>query len=728
MAAAAAGAGEPPPPAKRPRVEKRKAKDGEWYTEQDFISHYGGTAEWEAAAPRGARVAGDADMDIDLESAVAAIAQKTNENLVKINTYNSWATETQIRRDLTKKRPSVPSDKEPGEKSRLDAVLPGLVRIGKNPSKAIAYFSFATPEAKEAAIPILTTLKGKKSMFWEVMPVTELDLSHFERKNRDQVRRAHAQSDAKPRTIRDQCEPLHAVPYDEQLRQKEGNLRNTLRDIARNTAREYRGGWKEPSQIPPKWLAALPANAEVCELRCAPSQEKDWPRGIAGSPVTEGYRNKCEFTIGRGKDGDADQVGMLMGSFVEAKAHVATVEDLAIVPDAAKRIAKRLAGYVQTKPDGLRSYDKEVHAGFWRLLLVRLGRRADDGAPGAMAVVQANPTGVPEEALDRIRNGLKDLFQPWHDAREPGNGDPHIASLQLLWYAGKSNSCPEDAPREVLLGLPDIEATLSGMHFKVSPFSFFQINTGGMELVLRMISEFLQLDGMDGEKVLLDLCCGTGAIGICLAKHVRQVVGIDMVEAAIVDAKGNAERNSITNASFHCGRVENLIDSVLWEYKARSDFVAVVDPARGGLHQRVLRFLRECPGLKRFVYVSCEQSSLVRDCGLLLKPQSNSVKGLPFRMAQAAGVDLFPHTNRQEMVALFERIEEDDFVTAEEAKEWSGRGEAPAAAAPAAAAAPDAAAAAAAPASAAAPAAAAAAAATAAAATPAATVGEAPVE
>eukprot|EP00755_Sulcionema_specki_P037816 Sspe_Gene.109699::Locus_89864_Transcript_1_1_Confidence_1.000_Length_484::g.109699::m.109699 len=119
----------------------------------------------------------------ELNAAVANITEKVNENLIKAWTYNAWCTEAQIRKDIAKKRAQLAKEGKDVEDttkgqppSRLHTVLPGLVRIGKNPSAELAFLSFATPESRDAARPVLEQMKGKKGKFWELMEVTDHDL------------------------------------------------------------------------------------------------------------------------------------------------------------------------------------------------------------------------------------------------------------------------------------------------------------------------------------------------------------------------------------------------------------------------------------------------------------------------------------------------------------------------------------------------------------------------
>jgi tRNA (uracil-5-)-methyltransferase len=123
--------------------------------------------------------------------------------------------------------------------------------------------------------------------------------------------------------------------------------------------------------------------------------------------------------------------------------------------------------------------------------------------------------------------------------------------------------------------------------------------------MLSTIAEFAQIDE---KTVLFDVCCGTGAIGICLSKTAKKVIGIELIESAVENAKINLKLNGLdeTKCEFHAGRAEELLPNIVREYSTKGlKIVAIVDPPRSGLHKDVLKALRTCKGLDRLVYVSC---------------------------------------------------------------------------------------------------------------------------
>jgi len=141
---------------------------------------------------------------------------------------------------------------------------------------------------------------------------------------------------------------------------------------------------------------------------------------------------------------------------------------------------------------------------------------------------------------------------------------------------------------------------------------------------------------------------------------VRRVIGVELVPAAVEDARANAERNGVSNATFIAGKAETatrqLLETLTEDEKEH--LVAVVDPPRAGLHTDVIRALRSCHPLRRLLFVSCHAPAFVQNAVSLCRPASHSFHGLPFVPVRAFPVDLFPHTEHCELVVLLERPSE----------------------------------------------------------------------
>jgi 23S rRNA (uracil1939-C5)-methyltransferase len=192
-----------------------------------------------------------------------------------------------------------------------------------------------------------------------------------------------------------------------------------------------------------------------------------------------------------------------------------------------------------------------------------------------------------------------------------------------------------------LAGEAFIEETLCGYTFEISPQSFFQVNTRQTERLYEKAREYASLTG---KETLWDLYCGTGTIGICMAKNAGQVLGVEIVPEAVADARKNAARNHIQNISFICGKAEDVMPEQI-KQGTRAD-VAIVDPPRKGCARTLLDSLIACR-IPKIVYVSCDPATLARDVGILTKAG--------YTLREATPVNMFPGTGHVETVAWLSR-------------------------------------------------------------------------
>ncbi|EFJ48436.1 hypothetical protein VOLCADRAFT_33590, partial [Volvox carteri f. nagariensis] len=206
-----------------------------------------------------------------------------------------------------------------------------------------------------------------------------------------------------------------------------------------------------------------------------------------------------------------------------------------------------------------------------------------------------------------------------------------------------------------------IHDSLCELRFRISPTAFFQVNTPATCALYKVVGDWA---AAGPSTLLLDICCGTGTIGITLAGRVSKVIGVDSVASAIEDARVNAALNGITNAEFVAGKAEDALPGILAAHAGEGspygpgDVVAVADPPRAGLHRTVLRALLGCERIRRLVFVSCNPDSLVQNVVALCCPPGRAGPGCsytPFRPVKALAVDLFPHTSHVEAVMLLER-------------------------------------------------------------------------
>jgi 23S rRNA (uracil1939-C5)-methyltransferase len=192
---------------------------------------------------------------------------------------------------------------------------------------------------------------------------------------------------------------------------------------------------------------------------------------------------------------------------------------------------------------------------------------------------------------------------------------------------------------ELLHGAPQLEEMIDGKTFRIPPNAFFQTNTGMAEKLVETARDFLSAKP---PRLLLDLYCGVGLFGICLAGDAKSVLGVELDASAVAVASGNAERNGVKNARYVAGKAEDLA----WtdETGGKPDTV-IIDPPRAGLHPKVTAALLTMAP-ERLLYVSCNYESFARDFATL---------GRDYRITKIAALDLFPHSPHVETIALLER-------------------------------------------------------------------------
>jgi 23S rRNA (uracil1939-C5)-methyltransferase len=270
--------------------------------------------------------------------------------------------------------------------------------------------------------------------------------------------------------------------------------------------------------------------------------------------------------------------------------------------------------------EGLPAFDQETHTGYLRHLVVREGRNT------GQALVQLVTAKGERFERDHFVDVLR-LF-------------PEVRSVH--WAVNDTPAEVTNLPTELLWGEDAIEERLLDLRFRIRPNAFLQTNTRMAEKLYELAIEAAALTG--GETVY-DLYCGTGTIGLSMAKDALTVWGVEISQEAVACAIENADLNGIVNAAFFAGNVGQSITE-LHERSGDPD-VVVVDPPRAGLAGKALKRLGEI-GSPRIVYVSCNPTTLAGDAKRLREDYG-------YDLRRAKPVDMFPHTPHVETVALLER-------------------------------------------------------------------------
>ena len=372
----------------------------------------------------------------------------------------------------------------------------------------------------------------------------------------------------------------------------------------------------------------------------------------------QGYRNKVEFTIGRqyagaGKEGPLT-VGFSQGNLTKGIMFTGLADNITVISKESLYVAKKVEQVVQeiNQKHGIEHYSKTKNEGFWRLVLYRESKQTKQVL---ISVIVSEPKeGTP---IDEIKSAILSKFE---DKKIPGDHDLEIMSISIIYSTELSGGYKEGDKSELLFGNSmSYEEEIYGFRFTVSPFAFFQVNNSVFEKMLAEMENFLN---MQENTILFDVCCGTGAIGICLSKKASKVVGFELVEAAVKNAEENVAINGnlidAGKCQFHAGRAEYTMPTIAKEFSDKtSTIVGIVDPPREGLHRDVLRAIRCCKGLNRLVYVSCNAESQMRDLQYLCYAAEKKRPAPPFIPIKCVGADLFPMTNHVESMVFLERAE-----------------------------------------------------------------------
>lgn len=338
--------------------------------------------------------------------------------------------------------------------------------------------------------------------------------------------------------------------------------------------------------------------------------------GIIGSPVCQGYRNKMEFSFGdEYKDGPLSLGMHKKGSFYD----ITPVGGCRIVDEDYRRIL--LSSLDFFAGTGLPFYHKMRHEGYLRHLLVR----------------KAKKTG--EIMVDIVTSTQTEYdFAPYAKMLMSLDLEGSIVSILHTRNDSLSDTVQNDGT-EILYGRDHIYEKLLGLRFKITPFSFFQTNTLGAELLYEKTREYV---GEFRDKTVFDLYSGTGTIAQVLAPVARRVIGVEIVEEAVAAARENALANGLDNCEFIAGDVLREVGNLT----AVPDII-VLDPPRDGIHPKAIGPIIDF-GVDRIVYVSCKPTSLARDIEIF------EARG--YKVKKVCCVDMFPGTGGVESVCLLSKL------------------------------------------------------------------------
>lgn len=377
-----------------------------------------------------------------------------------------------------------------------------------------------------------------------------------------------------------------SMPYEESLKIKENQVRELLEPV-------------------------LSKQQSVCQIE-----------PIRQSPVYYGYRNKMEFTFGdEVKDGPLALGMHKKGSFYD----IVTVDGCRLVDDDYSAILRETLCYFEEKKTPF--YHRYTHEGYLRHLLVRRASRTGEILAALVTTTQQ------EVDLESWKERLLSL---------PLNGK--FAGILHITNDSMSDAVKCDSS-EILYGRDYFYEELLGLKFRISTFSFFQTNTCGAEVLYETAREYVgSLVKEEGkpDSIVYDLYSGTGTIAQLMAPVAKKVIGVEIVEEAVVAARENAKQNGLENCEFIAGDVLKVLD----EIEEKPDFI-ILDPPRDGVHPKALSRIIGY-GVEKLVYISCKPTSLARDLEIFI---ANG-----YEVQRCVPVDQFPWTTGIETVCLLSKL------------------------------------------------------------------------
>lgn len=320
------------------------------------------------------------------------------------------------------------------------------------------------------------------------------------------------------------------------------------------------------------------------------------------------YRNKMQFPVGRGKG------GLIVGCYARGSHKIIDTASCPIqnagndkILNAVRTVAEKFK---------LQPYDEDTHKGFLRHVMGRVG------SSGEMMIVLVTASPNFPNAKNFVRALCNEL--------------PEVTSIQQNVQTFRNNVIL-GRDTKVLYGKPTIHDAIGGLNFNISARSFFQVNTAQAEVLYRTALDFANLRG---NETVIDAYCGTGTIGLFMARKARKVIGVEVVSSAVADAIKNARENKIRNAEFITGDAVKILPR-LFDAGTYAE-VVIVDPPRSGCDKKVLETFAAMEP-EKIVYVSCNPATLARDLKIL--------DDLGYRTKKIQPVDMFPFTSHVEAVA-----------------------------------------------------------------------------
>lgn len=385
---------------------------------------------------------------------------------------------------------------------------------------------------------------------------------------------------------------------------------------------------------------ALKERQMLSLLQGAVNHDFIW-EGILPSPLRDHYRNKMEFSFGDETKGGTLSLGMHKkgGHF-----DIVTVHGCKICGEDFTRILSYTLDFFKARNTPY--FHKQRHEGWLRHLLLRRSIKTGEILAGLVTTSSFGPVADPNEVNGPGRLGAEEraLLLQWKEGLEALALEGKISGILHILNDSYGDAVI-DQGTEILSGQDYIYEELSGLHFKITPFSFFQTNSLGAQVLYAKAGEYI---GETKDKNVFDLYSGTGTIAQILAPYAKKVVGVEIVPEAVEAARENAAANGLSNCEFIAGDVLKVVEGL-----ETSPDLIVLDPPREGVHPKALPKIIAF-GAEKIIYISCKPTSFAEEVKVL--------EAGGYVLERAAAVDMFPQTVNVETVCLLSNRKPDTKV------------------------------------------------------------------
>ncbi len=336
---------------------------------------------------------------------------------------------------------------------------------------------------------------------------------------------------------------------------------------------------------------------------------------MVGAENENHYRNKAQIPVGADSNND-----MIYGFYAYKSHRIIPNNECLLQPKIFIEVLKIIEQW--SKVFNPQPYNEAIHKGKLRNIYIRYSQRNKE----LMVCLVVNGNGLKgENELAQMLNDNIRVFK----------------SLIINTNTEKTNVIFGSKCRTVF-GSDFIIDNLCGLDFKISPLSFFQVNTQQAEKLYNKVKEYANVSKND---ILLDLYCGTGTIGLTMAKDCKTLIGVEIIKEAVENAYENAKINGISNAKFICGDATIATETLKNENIKPN--VVIIDPPRKGCDKELLEIIANM-NVDKLIYVSCDPATLSRDVKILAQNYN-------FKLEKISSLDLFPRTSHVECVALMSR-------------------------------------------------------------------------